>query len=157
MESTRTLDVSPIPLAARHRLALCGLIAPLAFALGIVLAASHYPGYSHVTQAISELGGVDAPLPLTQTLNFFTAGLLTLAFAIGIGQHKRLRAGAALFGVLGAVMCAHGLLPCDIGCEFVTPVGTAHNLLGLVGFLAAIAGCGWWDGGPVARMASTRP
>jgi hypothetical membrane protein len=123
-----------------RRLTLAGLLAPVSFALGIVLAARQYPGYSHVTQAISELAATNAPFPLAQTLNFFTAGILTMAFAVGLRRNLHLRFGAALFGSLGLMMFAHGLLPCDAGCEFVTTVGAAHNLLGLTGFLAAIAG-----------------
>jgi hypothetical protein len=38
------------------------------------------------------------------------------------------------------MMIGHGWLPCDTGCEFVTPTGTMHNLLGMVGFTAAIGG-----------------
>lgn len=124
----------------RRPLALCGLAAPISFALGVVLAARQYQGYSHLTQAISELGAVDAPFPFAQTLNFLTAGALTVAFAIGLTREAALRRGAALFGLLGVVMVAHGLLPCDAACGFVTWVGTAHNVSGAFGFGAAIAG-----------------
>ena len=34
----------------------------------------------------------------------------------------------------------HAFLPCDSGCEFVTTVGSAHNVTGLLAFLSAIAG-----------------
>ena len=37
-------------------------------------------------------------------------------------------------------MAAHAFLPCDAGCEFVSPVGSTHNVTGLAGFLSAIAG-----------------
>jgi hypothetical protein len=39
---------------------------------------------SHVTQAISELGGVEAQNPLIQNVNFFTSGVVIAAFALGL-------------------------------------------------------------------------
>lgn len=133
-------------------LTICGVAAPILFALGIVLAARQYPDYSHLTQAISELAAVNAPFPLTQTMNFFVAGVLTVAFAVSLGHHTGVRLGAALFGAIGVMLVAHGLLPCDAGCAFITWVGTAHNLSGIAGFLAAITGV-WLCGRQAPRGA----
>jgi len=140
MERAHPLPATPSRTAPNRLLAICGLAAPVFFALGVAMAAGQYPGYSHLTQAISELAAVDAPFPLVQTVNFFVAGALTMAFAAGLVRSGRSRLGASLFGAVGVMMAAHGLLPCDSGCGFVSWVGTAHNVLGVAGFSAGIAG-----------------
>jgi hypothetical protein len=125
-------------------LSLCGIAAPAAFALLVIIAGAYYPGYSHVTQAISELGGVEAQHPLIQNVNFFISGVLIVAFALGLYRNLngavRSALGAALVGAFGLVAVAHAFLPCDAGCEFVSTVGSVHNVTGLAGFLSVIAG-----------------
>jgi hypothetical membrane protein len=39
---------------------MCGIAAPLIFALLVTVSGAMYEGYSHASQAISELGGVEA-------------------------------------------------------------------------------------------------
>jgi len=124
-------------------LSLCGVAAPVVFGLLVIVAGTQYAGYRHMTQAISELGGVDAAHPLIQNANFFIAGVLIVAFTIGLHRSlgSRLSAlGASLVGAFGLVMVAHAFLPCDSGCGFVSTVGSMHNVTGLAGFLSAIAG-----------------
>lgn len=60
-----------IPGGLRRPLLMCGLAAPVLFAIGVGFAARRYPGYSHLSQAISELGGVDAPASATLALAGF--------------------------------------------------------------------------------------
>ena len=125
-------------------LSFCGIAAPAVFVLLVIIAGSYYPGYSHVTQAISELGGVAAQNPLILNVNFFISGVLIVAFALGLQRNlegaRRSALGAALVAAFGLVMVSHAFLPCDVGCEFVSPVGSAHNITGLAGFLSVIAG-----------------
>jgi len=124
-------------------LSVCGVAAPIVFSLLVIVAGTQYAGYSHMTQGISELGGVDAARPLIQDANFFMAGVLIVAFTIGLHRNlgSRLSAlGASLVGAFGLVMVAHSFLPCDSGCEFVSTVGSVHNVTGMAGFLSAIAG-----------------
>lgn len=99
---------------------------------------------SHVTQAISELGGVEAQNPLIQNVNFFTSGVVIAAFALGLYRNlygaARSALGTALVGGFGLVAVAHAFLRCDAGCEFVSTVGTLHNVTGLAGFVSVITG-----------------
>jgi hypothetical membrane protein len=122
----------------------CGVLAPLFFVLIVVIAGISYPGYSHVRQAISELGGAGAPYPLIQNGNFLVTGVLIIMFARGLHSSledtKRSKLGAALVGAFGVMMIVHAFLPCDTGCEFASTVGSTHNITGLLGFLSAIAG-----------------
>ncbi|MEE9202181.1 MAG: DUF998 domain-containing protein, partial [Dehalococcoidia bacterium] len=126
-------------------LALCGIAAPIIFAVLVVVGGFIYEGYSHATQAISELGGVEAQYPIIQNVNFFVLGILVVAFAVGlhrgIGGGRGSRLGPVLVGVFGVVAgIGNAFLPCDAGCDFQSLTGTMHNLTGLGGFVALIAG-----------------
>ena len=126
-------------------LALCGIAAPIVFAALVTVSGFIYEDYSHVTQAVSELGGVEAQFPLLQNVNFFVMAVLFVAFAFGlhrgIGGGSGSNLGPVLVGGFG-VSAAMGsaFLPCDPGCEFQTLTGTLHNMTGLSGFISAIAG-----------------
>jgi hypothetical protein len=69
-------------------------------------------------------------------------GVLVLGFAWALGRHLGApHRGPVLLGVFGVSSCiANGLLPCDVACVGETPVAMAHNVTGLLGFVAAIAG-----------------
>jgi hypothetical protein len=125
--------------------ALCGLIAPIVFGTLVTIGGVVYENYSHASQAISELGGVESQFAVLQNANFFITGALITIFAFGLyrsmGSIGGLRTGAVLIGVFGVVTAlAQPVLPCDPGCEFQTLTGTLHNLTGMSGFLAIIAG-----------------
>ncbi len=124
--------------------ALSGVVSPILFAILVFVGATFYPGYSHTSQAISELGGVGATNPLIQNVNFVIVGLLTSVFAVGlhrgISEGKGSKLGPTLIGIFGAITIVQGFLPCDRGCDFVTLVGTLHNVTGLSSFLAMSVG-----------------
>ena len=82
--------------------ALGGVIAPPLFAAVVVYLATRYEGYSHVSQAISELGGEGASDPLLQNVNFFVLGVLVLGFAWALFRSGIATArGATLVAGLG--------------------------------------------------------
>ena len=120
--------------------ALGGMIGPLLFAALVVLGGVLTDGYSHVTQKISELGGEEAPYALLQNANFIVMGVLVIGFAWAL---HRVVGGLGpvligLFGLLSSI--ANGLLQCDTACNGETTTGLLHNITGLSGFVAAIAG-----------------
>ncbi|MBI2873358.1 MAG: DUF998 domain-containing protein [Chloroflexi bacterium] len=126
-------------------LALCGVAGPIIFAVLVTVGGFIYEGYSHATQAISELGGVEARYPIIQNANFFVVGILIIALALGlhrgIGGGHGSKLGPLLLGLFGVITTvAQPFLPCDAGCEFKTLTGAMHNLTGLASFLAAVAG-----------------
>jgi hypothetical membrane protein len=130
-------ETSTLRLAARG-----GVVGPAIFAVVVVIGGVLYDGYSHASQKISELGGQGAEFATLQNLNFILLGVLVLGFAWALGRtlgppHH----GPILLGVFAVSSCiANGLLPCDVGCVGGTPVGLAHNITGVLGFIAAIAG-----------------
>lgn len=123
-----------------ERAATTAALTPVVFTTGVLLAASQYDGYSHVTQKISELGGPEATAPWIQNINFLVLGLSILGLVWALGRVLGPpRIGAALLGYFGLVAVVHAFLPCDAGCAGSTTVGFLHNLTGLTGFVAAIA------------------
>jgi hypothetical protein len=123
-------------------LALAGIIGPALFIMTVIAIGARQDGYSHVWQAISELGGVEAQYPVLQNVNFLMMGfsMLVLAWALyeSLGGPLTGPALLAFFGLAGGI--AQGLLPCDIACRGETPVGLLHNVTGVAGFVAAITG-----------------
>lgn len=119
-----------------------GVVGPFLFAAVVLVAGWQYGGYSHVRQKISELGGAGSEVALLQNINFLVFGILVLGFAWALGHHLGAPLlGPALLGVFGGASgLLQGVLPCDAGCAGSTPVGLAHNVTGLVGFLAALGG-----------------
>ena len=126
-------------------LALCGIVGPIIFAVLVTVSGVVFEGYSHASQTISELAGADAESPLLQTINFFIIGLSFIALAVGlhrgVGGGSGSVVGPMLIFVFGASAgIGNGIFPCDSGCDGKTVIGFMHNLTGLVGFVAGIAG-----------------
>lgn len=99
------------------------------------------PGYSPISQAISELIESGAPAkPLVDPFLLVFHGL-AVAFALGLGARLGGRGGQlgagllALAGVTGVILTL--LFPCDPGCQPITWRGTAHIFLAIpMGFAA---------------------
>jgi hypothetical membrane protein len=120
--------------------ALPGLVGPALFILTVITIAAMQDGYSHVWQAISELGGVEGKYAAFQNVNFLMLGLSVVALSWAL--HHRLGGAVlapallAVFGLSGGI--AQGLLPCDAGCRGATLTGLLHNITGITGFIAVI-------------------
>ncbi len=86
-------------------LMLCGILAPIVYALMVVLGGILRPGYSHVAQAVSDLIATGAPNKSLLDPLFGVYNLLTLAFGVGLLQlvrsHNRNR--GKVVGTLGAL------------------------------------------------------
>jgi hypothetical membrane protein len=129
---------------ALRLLASCGIIGPIFFTTVVIILGAIRPGYSHVAQAISELGEVGAPNAIIQDINFVVYGVLILAFALGLhrgisgGKGSRIGPSLVAFSSVVAFTLGGGFFPCDPGCNFVTIRGTLHNVFGLTGFVAII-------------------
>jgi len=99
----------------------CGVIAPVWWAFMIVYCASPFPGYSHVTDFISELAAKRSPTEmLMRDAGFVATGGLYLAFAAELAwqfRHDRLAWVAALLLALnGMARIGAGLNQCEPGC-----------------------------------------
>ena len=86
----------------RRFLAMCGMIAPLFFVFITILGGAMRPGYSHLSDTISELFSPGSPNKLLlDTLHTIYAFLLVL-FGIGVLQLVRTSQRARLMGIFGA-------------------------------------------------------
>ena len=50
----------------------------------MIIAGVLYEDYNHATQAVSDLGGVEAQYPIVQDANFFIVGIIFVAFTFGL-------------------------------------------------------------------------
>jgi hypothetical protein len=118
------------------------------------VAATGFPGYSHRSQYISELGAVGAPDGVAVSVAFFAVGALFVAWAAVVAP--RVAAAAAVGGVtgaatavavwlagggLGASYAVSAVARCEPGCpdEGIGGAQLAHNLVSSAGYTLAIA------------------
>lgn len=134
------------------KFSLCsGMIIPVWLFIGVTIAGAMNPGYSHVSQAMSELGAKGSMTHVISPLiNNFPLGILFIAFGlylISTLKHSKL----AIFS--GVMVLVHGVgsifagyFSCDAGCQPASPSISQilHNLSGLIMFLSlTIAGWLW--------------
>jgi hypothetical membrane protein len=121
-------------------LTLCGIIAPLQIVVFILIAGALTPGYSHLSDTISQLGALGQPQPLVIGLGLVLYGLLVNAAALGLYRLSPPSAAAKLTLV---ALCAHGASVLLAGVfrdqpwgpgVHVTVGGTLHGYLALIAF-----------------------
>lgn len=123
-----------------------GLVSVALFTAMDVIGAVLRPGYSSISQAVSELIEVGAPnKPVLDAMLVGYHGLvipfaITLHYAVNRGTGSRVGPVLlALAGGLGVVLTL--FFPCDVGCEpFVSVRGTAHIFIAIpMGFAILFA------------------
>jgi hypothetical membrane protein len=121
-----------------------GIAAPVVLTAAIVLAGQFEPGYSHVSQFVSELGAVGASHQ--KVFNYgglFLSGLLTVSFALGMFLQVKPRAwfvaSSLLVASAGLGRLAAGVFPCDAGCV-IEDMSTAATIHAIAGFVALTSG-----------------
>jgi Protein of unknown function (DUF998) len=109
------------------------------------------PDYHPLRHPVSSLAL--GPFGWTQTANFVIAGLLTLAFAVGLMRLPgvRLKVGAILVGVWGVGLLGAGAFVTDPVSGYppgtpplpveATTSGTLHDLFSVAAFFALAAAC----------------
>jgi hypothetical membrane protein len=104
------------------------------------------PGYSHVSQYISELGeSGSTTATLMRDAGFFATGLMHIGFAAVLlfvaGRGRATVAGATLIAIDGVCRIGAGAFPCDPGCAPLLPSLSQelHGAFARTGFLAMTA------------------
>ena len=102
-------------------LSLAGVIGPVLFTLITVICASLRPGYSHISQFISELGATGSPnAQFMNFAGFIPTGLMIAMFGVSLylllSKHLLTRTGSVFITVFGLGIVVAGLFSCDIGC-----------------------------------------
>lgn len=104
------------------------------------------PGYSHVSQFISELGAIDAPYGTIVSLGtFLPAGVLMmlacLALTTRVPPTRGARLGLAMVALIGLSWIVAAFAPCDTGCPAEgSPRQAMHNLAGVIGYVGGGVG-----------------
>jgi hypothetical membrane protein len=101
-----------------------GLLIPFWLLIGVALTAQAYPGYSHLQQAMSQLGAVDAPThTLSPWINNFPLALLFALFAWGLARRWRQSRLAQLSALL---ILLHGVGSLGTGWFVMQAVRRRH-------------------------------
>lgn len=127
-----------------NRIALSsGIIIPLWLFIGVAIAGSFYPDYSHFNQALSELGASGAPTnKISPAINNYPLGVLFIVFGLAISlihtQSKLAIFSGLLIILHGIASIIAGYFSCDPGCMPAKPSMSqiTHNLSGLVMFVS---------------------
>jgi hypothetical membrane protein len=127
-----------------RRLLLAGLAAPVVLAVAVVVAGRFEPGYSHLSQYVSELGAVGASHRKVFSYGgLLLSGLLTVVFALGMYLLARPRpwfvASSVLVALAGLGRLAAGVFPCDEGCA-MNDMSFPATFHALAGFIALTGG-----------------
>lgn len=128
-----------------RRLALAGIVGPIAWWLLVIVNGAITPEYSHLSDYISTLGAVGAPHAFVQVINFAVLGGAILALMLGIhywfGDGRRPRFGTLLLGMFGFGVILAGVFPEDPAApESLSNV--LHNIVSIIAFVAGIGGIG---------------
>jgi hypothetical membrane protein len=132
-------------------LALGGIAGVVVFAVVVVVCSALRPGYSHVTQFISELGENGGSRSwLMNFAGFIPTGLLFAAFGVSL-SHLMPRTATSLVAsllivVYGLGIVGAGVYACDPGCpnHHLSTEATLHRVVSITAFIAAILGIALW-------------
>jgi len=102
----------------RNVLLLSGILSSLCYAAANVAGPLHWPGYSSLHQAVSELSAIGAPSRPAVLPWFIAYSLLALAFGFGVWQHgtdnRALRRAGVALVILGFIDVAGPLFPMNM-------------------------------------------
>jgi hypothetical membrane protein len=117
--------------------AICGILGPIIYAIVIGVMGALYPGYSHISQSMSELGATGAPhAVIINTLSFPLLGLFFFIFAFtvhrSIEKNKASLIGPCLVVLSGFSLVMTGIFQCDPGCVDVSWRGRTHSVFATI-------------------------
>jgi hypothetical membrane protein len=116
------------------------MLAPPLFAVAIVLFAGLRTDYSHLTDAVSELGARGASNALAWNLiGFIAVGLLIAAFSWGLFEVTGSWAALVFVGLSGLGFAGTGVFPADMA-DLAAPSSRMHILMSLICFGAFVLG-----------------
>lgn len=132
----------------RRLLTLCGLIAPALFVFTALLGGAIHPGYSHMSDAVSELFSPGSPNRFLLSVFYSLFAVLLVLFGIGLLQIVRRYESSQRIGILGALaFIAVGVLnfmtatlfPQDAWMSPPTVFGEMHIILhGVISVLSIL-------------------
>ena len=115
------------------------MVAPILFALAVIVLGFLREDYSHMSQPISDLGEIGSPNMAGQNVNFTLTGLLISMFSFGLyrgtGPAKRVKVGSLLVSVIGLGVAGAGVFPDDTSCPSLGCNAVAANGHSVAGFM----------------------
>jgi hypothetical membrane protein len=130
-------------------LSMCGMLAPVLFVFTTILGGAIRPGYSHLSDTVSELFSPGSPNKLLLDTLHTTYALLLVLFGIGVLQLVRSSERSRLIGIIGASMfIVMGLVsvatatvfPQDAWVSAPTFAGEMHKILhGVIALLSILS------------------
>ena len=92
-----------------------------------------WPGYSSITNHMSELGGVESPYKnIMNVFGFMGVGVMIMMFSWGFYQQFKhnvyLKTSSLCMLLAGLFMIIVGFFPCDAHCIDVTFIGKLHTI-----------------------------
>ena len=105
---------------ANSLFAVCGVAAPILFALAMIVLGFVRENYSHISRMMSDLGELGSPNMAGQNANLVITDLLVVAFSAGLyrgaGPGTRVKAGSLLVALIGLGTVGAGAFPSDPSC-----------------------------------------
>jgi len=145
-----TIIASTISSMPRYKqsllLAMCGVVAPLALIISVIAGALVTPGYSQLSETISQLSSQDSPHPEFMITGFVTYGLLMIGLACELSRslrpHRHAKIVRLSLMVHGIGFLLGGVLRADPTAAHIvrTPMGIMHNVSVFFGCLALVFG-----------------
>lgn len=113
--------------------AVCGIISPLLYLIMVIIGGALIPGYSHITETVSELlvaGAPNRPLLATLMISSSVLGiLLPIGLHRGINEGIGSKVGPAFLIIASVLGILTTYFPQDPGGPPVTFAGTLHVVL----------------------------
>ena len=118
-----------------------GIAAILVYVFATILGGLYYPHYSHTSQAISELVGINAPTRTILNPIYVFYNLLLITFAYGIyseWRDRQTKIGAFLLFVLAVASILMWWFPMDPKDGSLSQTGVIHIMLAAVEALSTV-------------------
>ena len=130
-------------LAVQRLAAACGIAGPIMSSVILLIVSQLHPGYSIITQRISELGGADAPYATFMNLfGMELPGILIILLSWGLYAGVRggisAKVGSILLALSGAALVMAGVFHVDTVHAEMSRSGLAHGFFARMGEFAII-------------------
>jgi len=113
--------------------AVCGIISPLLYLIMVIIGGALIPGYSHITETVSELLVAGAPNRSLLATLMISSSVLGILFPIGlhrgINEGRGSKVGPAFLIIASVLGIFTTYFPQDPGGPPVTFAGTVHVVL----------------------------
>ena len=113
--------------------AICGIISPLLYLIMVIIGGALIPGYSHITETVSELLVAGAPNRSLLATLMISSSVLGILFPIGlhrgINEGRGSKVGPAFLIIASVLGIFTTYFPQDPGGPPVTFAGTVHVVL----------------------------